>query len=85
MNTSEFLTISSAIVPDREALVFEGRRITYMELNDRVNRLASGLGQLGVGRGDRVAVLQVNCNEHVEAYFATAKLDAVYVLSLIHI
>ena len=79
MNTSEFLTISSTIVPDREALVFEGRRITYMELNDRVNRLASGLGQLGVGRGDRVAVLQVNCNEHVEAYFAAAKLDAVYV------
>ncbi len=79
MNTSEFLAISSAIVPEREALVFEGRRITYRELNDRVNRLASALGQLGVGRGDRVAVLQVNCNEHVEAYFAAARLDAVYV------
>ena len=79
MNTSEFLAISSAIVPEREALVFEGRRITYSELDDRVNRLASALSRLGVGPGDRVAVLQVNCNEHVETYFATARLDAVYV------
>ena len=79
MNTSEFLAISSAIVPEREALVFEGQRITYSELDDRVNRLASALSRLGVGPGDRVAVLQVNCNEHVETYFATARLDAVYV------
>ena len=79
MNTTEFLTISSAIVPDRLAVIFEGRRITYEELQGRVNRLADALAHLSVGRGDRVAILQVNCNEHVEAYFATAKLDAVYV------
>ena len=79
MNTTEFLTISSAIVPERLAMVFEGRRITYALLQDRVNRLANALAVLGVGRGDRVAMLDVNCNEHIESYFATAKLDAVYV------
>ena len=79
MNTTEFLSIASAIVPDRTAIVFEGRRITYAELQERVNRLANAMAELGVGRGDRVAVLQVNCNKHVEACFATAKLDAVYV------
>ncbi len=79
MNTSEFLTISSAIVPDRLAMVFEDRRITYQEMQGRVNRLANAMAYLGVKRGDRVAMLQVNTNEHVEAYFATAKLDAVYV------
>ncbi len=79
MNTTEFLTIASAIVPDRVAMVFEGRRITYQGLQDRVNRLANALAGLGVQPGDRVAMLQVNCNEHIETYFATAKLDGVYV------
>ena len=79
MNTTEFLTISSLIVPDREAVIFEDKRITYLELQRRVNRLANALAALGIGPGDRVAMLQVNCNQHIEAYFATAKLDAVYV------
>ncbi len=79
MNTTEFLTIASAIVPDRVAMVFEGRRITYQGLQDRVNRLANALAGLGIQPGDRVAMLQVNCNEHIEAYFATARLDGVYV------
>ena len=79
MNTTEFLSIASAIVPERTAIVFEGQRITYADLQHRMNRLANAMADLGVGRGDRVAVLQVNCNEHLEACFATAKLDAVYV------
>ena len=79
MNTSEFLAISAAIVPERTALVFEGRRTTYEELQSRVNRLASALGSLGVGAGDRIGVIQVNTDSVVEAYFASAKLDAVFV------
>ena len=79
MNTSEFLDITSLIVPERVALVFEGRRFTYEEVAERVNKLANALAGIGVGKGDRVAMIQVNCNEHVEAYFASAKLDAVYV------
>ena len=79
MNTTEFLTISSAIVPDRLAILFEGRRITYGGLQQRVNRLANALSAMGVEAGDRVAILQVNCNEYVEAYLAAAKLDAVFV------
>ena len=79
MNTTEFLTISTAIVPDRPAMIFEGRRISFEELQSRVNRLANALADLGIGAGDRVAMLQVNCNQYIEAYFATAKLDAVFV------
>ncbi len=78
MNTTEFLTIACAIVPDRTAIVFEGRRFTYQELQERVNRLANALADLGVGRGDRVATMQVNCNQIVETYFAAAKLDAIF-------
>ena len=79
MNTTEFLTISAAIVPDRLAMIFEDSRISFEELQSRVNRLANALADLGVGAGDRVAMLQVNCNQYIEAYFATAKLDAVFV------
>ena len=79
MNTSEFLNITALIVPDRPAVVFDGRTITFQELVSRVNRLADVLQNAGVTSGDRVATIQVNCNEHIEAYFASALLDAVYV------
>ncbi len=78
MNTLECLTIASAIVPDRTAILFDGRRFSYEELQQRSNRLANSLAWLGVGSGDRVAVLQVNCNQMVESYFAAARLDAIF-------
>lgn len=79
MNTSEFLNITALIVPERPAIVFDRKTITYEKLVERVNRLADVLQNAGVSSGDRVATIQVNCNEHIEAYFASAQLDAVYV------
>ena len=79
MNTTEFLMITNAIVPDRAVTIFEGRRRSYGELQERVNRLANALANLGVSAGDRVAMMHVNCPQHIETYFATAKLDAIYV------
>ena len=79
MHTSELLNISSAIVPDRTAIVFDQKRLSFAELSERANRVANALARMGVERGDRVAVIQVNCNEQVEVCFACAKLDAVYV------
>ena len=79
MNTTELLTITSAIVPDRTATIFEGQRQSYSELQERVMRLADALVALGVGPGDRVGTIHVNCPQHMEAYFASAMLDAIYV------
>ncbi|MFC2067025.1 class I adenylate-forming enzyme family protein [Chloroflexota bacterium] len=79
MNTTEFLGIATAICPDKTAIVFEGKRYTFSQLNERVNRLANALSNLGARKGDRVALLQVNCNQCVETYFAIAKLGAIYV------
>lgn len=79
MNTTEFLTITSAIVPDRPAIVFEGKRFTYADLAERSNRVANALQSMGVRKGDRVAILQVNCNQYVEVYFGTAKIGAIFV------
>ncbi len=79
MNTTEFLSIASAICPDKEAIIFEGKRYTYAHLNERSNRLANALKGMGVKKGDTVALLQVNCNHCVETYFAAAKVGAIYV------
>jgi len=79
MNTTEFLTIATAICPDRTALVFEGKRHSFNQLSERTNRLANALANLGVKKGDRVALLQVNCSQCVETYFTVAKLGAIYV------
>ncbi len=79
MNTTEFLSIATAICPDKEVIVFDGKRYTFGELNDRVNRLANALLKLGIQKGDRVATLMVNCNQCVEIYFAVAKIGGIYV------
>ncbi len=79
MNTTDFLSIATAICPERDCVVFEGKRFTYAKINDRVNQLAHALDALGVKKGDRVGMLAVNGNHHVEAYFATAKLGGIFV------
>ncbi|MEK7778437.1 MAG: AMP-binding protein, partial [Chloroflexota bacterium] len=53
MNTTELLSVTAAIVPDREAVIFDNRRIVYGQLQERVNRLANALADLGVQPGDR--------------------------------
>src|SRR3990172_5291303 len=79
MKTAEFLQISSMVVPDREALVCEGRRITYMEMAQRVSRLANALLSLGVSRRDKVAVMSLNSSEVIETYYACSKIGATFV------
>ncbi len=79
MNTAEFLTISNMISPEKEAIVFESTRLTYQGLDERVNQLANRLQSWGVHHGDRVGIMQVNCHEVIETYFACAKLGAIFV------
>lgn len=79
MNTAEFLQISSYAVPDRTAVVSGQTRLTYTELADRVNRLATALQQRGVSRGAKVAIMAVNSNQYIELYYACARLGATFV------
>jgi acyl-CoA synthetase (AMP-forming)/AMP-acid ligase II len=78
LNTTEFLSIATAICPDKLAIVFEDKRYTFSQLTDRVNRLANGLKKIGAKKGDVIALLQVNCNQCVETYFAVAKMGGIY-------
>ncbi|WP_037603421.1 acyl-CoA synthetase [Streptacidiphilus rugosus] len=65
--------------PHRTALVHDGRRISYAELNERATRLAHALRAAGVRCGDRVAYLGPNHPAFLEALFATGMLGAVFV------
>ena len=79
MNTTDFLSISYAICPERDAMVFDGRRWSYGQTYERVNRLANAFRDLGIRKGDRVGMLQVNCIQYIESYFASAKIGAIFV------
>ena len=79
MLTTEFLEIAAAICPDRPAMIFEGKRTTFGELQERAQRLAVALRDAGVEAGDTVAFIQVNTPQCVETYFATALLGAIFV------
>ncbi len=64
-------------VPDREAIICGSERLSYGEFDKRANRLARYLQQLGIGKGDHVAIYAYNRLEWVEAMLACYKLSAV--------
>ncbi len=62
--------------PEREAIVYADRRVTYADYDREVNRVARGLLKLGVRRGDKVGLYIPNHPEFVFGYLACAKLGA---------
>lgn len=63
----------------RTALEFFGAETSYGELGEQIGRAAEGLRRLGVGAGDRVALVLPNCPQHVVAFYAVLRLGAVVV------
>jgi len=61
----------------KTAIVCGERRISYAELNEAANRVANALISLGVGKGDRIAMLMANSPEFVEVYFGTIKAGGI--------
>ena len=61
---------------DRTAVIFYGKKISYRELRDHVDRFATALHDLGIKKGDRVALLLLNSPQFIIAYFAALKAGA---------
>ena len=79
MPVGDMIRRSAYRFPGKTALIFRNERITYGELNRRVNALANRLREMGGRKGDRVAVLLHNCPEYIETYFACAKSGLAFV------
>jgi long-chain acyl-CoA synthetase len=73
----DYIERHARLCPERTAIIFEDRQCTYLELQDRVYRLANGLIKLGLKEDDRVAVLSENCFEFLEIYAGVAKAGGV--------
>src|SRR5581483_1089464 len=78
MLVQEFLEENARGRPEKVALVFRGRRLTYRQLDTAANQLAHFLGARGVQRGDRVGVFMDNAVETVIAIFGILKAGAVF-------
>ena len=76
----ETLLASAERVPDREAVVAGAERLTYAELSDRALRLARALQELGVARGDRVAIYMDNSAGCATAVYAAMLAGGVFVV-----
>jgi len=66
--------------PENAAVVFLGDRFSYRRLKEMVDRFATGLAALGVGKGDRVLIYLSNSVQYIIAFLAAQKIGAVVVL-----
>jgi long-chain acyl-CoA synthetase len=78
MLVNDFLQNSAERFPGKVALICDGQRLTYAQVEEQANRAANGLLALGVQRGERVAVWLPNSVETVIAIFAILKAGATF-------
>jgi long-chain acyl-CoA synthetase len=65
--------------PDHLAMIIKGGKVTYREFNEATDRMAAALADMGVKKGDRVAILMANCPQFLIAYFGILKAGGVVV------
>ncbi|MCD6401899.1 MAG: long-chain fatty acid--CoA ligase [Anaerolineales bacterium] len=74
-----FLEESARKYPDKPCTIFKGAEISYKEMNNLTDRLAAGLAEIGVKKGDRVGIFIPNTPQFLMAYFATLKAGGIVV------
>jgi len=79
LNLGEAVAVNARLYPDKPGARDLARSLTYRQWNERSSRLANALLGLGLGKGDRVAILAYNCVEWLEIYVAIAKAGLVAV------
>ena len=83
----QLLSKAASKHPDHTAIIFGARvgsrlmdaKLTYRQVNDAANRFASSLQNMGVKKGDRVAIMAPSCPQFVIAAYATWRIGAIVV------
>jgi fatty-acyl-CoA synthase len=80
MDLSDLIDRNAAFAPDRSAIHFAGATLTFAAFSERIAAAARALkSQLGVGRGDRLAILSLNHPDYLVLLYACARLGAMLV------
>jgi len=79
MNLLELLARNARKYPLKEAIIENNVSLTYAEVDEVVNRIASALAKLGISQGDKVILYIPNTKEFVFSYFAVVRLGAIVV------
>ncbi|MGY3622593.1 class I adenylate-forming enzyme family protein [Bradyrhizobium sp. USDA 10063] len=80
MDLSSLIERNTAFAPDKPALHFEGTTLSYAAFAARIEQAARALkSELGVSRGDRVAILSLNHPDYLVLLYACARLGAMLV------
>ena len=72
-----FLERAKDIYPNYEALVYDDRKYTWLEIYKRCTQFASALEKIGIGKGDTVSVMACNTPEIFEAHYSVPMTGAV--------
>jgi len=78
MTIKEIIKKNVTLYPDKIAFIFEDKKFTFKQVDDRVNSLINALKSMGVKQGDHVGILAYNCPQYFEV-FALAKAGIVVV------
>ncbi|MDY6930546.1 MAG: long-chain fatty acid--CoA ligase [Halobacteriota archaeon] len=65
---------------ENTSLIFMGKKMTYAELKEKIDTFSYALHELGIKKGDKVAILMPNCPQVVISYLATLRLGAMVVM-----
>ncbi|NLB54124.1 MAG: long-chain-fatty-acid--CoA ligase [Syntrophomonadaceae bacterium] len=79
MNVAEMLYRNARKYPDKEAIVFKELRLNYREVDHLSNQFANALINLGIKKGDKVAMMMRNSEKYAAVYFGILKAGAVVV------
>ncbi len=76
---NDFIRLNGKWYPDKPAIIDENGALSWGELNRRSSQVANGLLEMGIGRGQGVAILMSNCSEYVEVMYGILKAGAIIV------
>ena len=75
----EILKLTAADIPDRPATAFLGATLTWAQVKEQSDRLATALARFGIVKGDRVGIMLPNCPQYLIAGFAIVRIGAIVV------
>ncbi|MCR8642365.1 AMP-binding protein [Paenibacillus sp. N1-5-1-14] len=78
-NVAQFLIQTAEKSPQLDAIYFMGKKMKYNQLLDKCYRFANGLLELGIKKGDRVAIMLPNCPQAVIAFYGSLLIGAIVV------